>query len=47
MNSGINPIAIGLGTEKVKNLFRNWCSVKTLEDLATSFTRLYYALAME
>jgi len=43
--SGITLIAIGLRSRKVEGYFSNFCYVDTVEDLAKSFTRLYYSLS--
>ena len=44
--SGINLIAVGLGSKKVQNFFKNWCYVNTLQDLAIDLTKLYFTIAM-
>jgi len=44
---GISLMAVGLGTKKVQEFFRNWCYADNLEELARGLTRLYFALAMQ
>jgi len=45
--SGITLMAAGLGTTKVREFFRNWCCVNSLEDLAKNLTRLYLTLSLQ